>query len=179
MKKLLLTTTAALIITSGSASAAEERTVVTTGADGSVTTTRYYYDNDTNNNGILDTAEFPKFVYHRWDRDGDVFLSDEEWQPFALSIPQKHHCSFLRNFTHKEPLNLCNPKIGDLTIMEEKYENREENKTRTSLVIAGIVIVALAIGFMFMDNPADESYNLSNTAPSAGKTTTNNNPAPQ
>ena len=49
----------------------------------------------------------------------------------------------------------------------ENYDNREEGKTRTSLVIAGIVIVALAIGFMFMDNPADD-YRLSDVAPLAG-----------
>lgn len=64
---------------------AESETVVTkeVGLDGSTktTTTRYYYnDQDANNNGILDTQEFNTFVYNRWDRNGDGFVTDDEWQ---------------------------------------------------------------------------------------------------
>jgi hypothetical protein len=63
---------------------AETQTVVTKeiNADGSATTTttRYYYsDADANNNGILDSNEFPRFVYHRWDLDGDGFIDNTEW----------------------------------------------------------------------------------------------------
>lgn len=44
------------------------------------TTTRYYYnDTDANNNGILDSQEFPRFVYNSWDLDGDGFIEDSEW----------------------------------------------------------------------------------------------------
>lgn len=81
MKKIAFTAIAVLTMTAASAMA-EQRTTVTTNNDGTITTTttRYYYDQDLNNNGILDSQEFPGYVYRRWDRDGDGFLSDEEWQ---------------------------------------------------------------------------------------------------
>ena len=64
---------------------AETETVVTkqTSLDGgtTTTTTRYYYnDSDANNNGILDSNEFGTYVYNRWDRNGDGFITDDEWQ---------------------------------------------------------------------------------------------------
>lgn len=84
MKKLTLASTAILLALAAPTQAAEEtHTLIETNSDGSTTTTtttsRYYYGNDANNNGILDSQEFPTYVYHRWDRDGDGFLSDDEW----------------------------------------------------------------------------------------------------
>ena len=74
---------AALTVIAGAANA-ETQTVVTHNPDGSTTTTttRYYFntDIDKNNNGVLDSQEFPVYVYQRWDRDHDGFLSDEEWK---------------------------------------------------------------------------------------------------
>lgn len=62
---------------------ATKSVAVETNADGSTTTTtttRYYYDRDANNNGILDDQEFPSYVYSRFDRNGDGYLDDSEWQ---------------------------------------------------------------------------------------------------
>lgn len=82
MNRLAFATLALVLMSAGSAFSADQ-TVVTTNGDGSTTTTttstRYYYANDVNDNGILDSQEFPKYVYHRWDADSDGFLSDEEW----------------------------------------------------------------------------------------------------
>lgn len=79
--------TAAAMLVAFAPAFAETETVVTKevslGAGGgtTTTTTRYYYnDVDANNNGILDTQEFPGYVYTRWDNDGDGFISDAEWQ---------------------------------------------------------------------------------------------------
>ncbi len=75
---------AAVLLTVGVANA--EETVVTSqsvNADGTTTTTTrtyYYTDFDANNNGIIDSAEFPKFVYNRWDRNRDGFVTDDEWK---------------------------------------------------------------------------------------------------
>ncbi len=84
--KATLAATATMAILAGAAFAASE-TVVTTSPDGTkttTTTTRYYYvDRDANNNGILDSNEFTTFVWNRWDRNGDGFLSDDEWQVSA------------------------------------------------------------------------------------------------
>jgi EF hand len=79
-----LTIGVALAAIATGAHAADSQTVVTHNPDGSTTTTttRYYHntDIDVNNNGILDSQEFPVYVYQRWDRDHDGFLSDEEWK---------------------------------------------------------------------------------------------------
>ncbi|MCF8495263.1 MAG: hypothetical protein K9G62_01195 [Alphaproteobacteria bacterium] len=85
-----LIATTALVLIAGVAQAAEQ-TIVTTAQnlDGSttktVTTTRYYYpDNDLNNNGIIDSTEFPVYAYNRWDRNGDGFVTDDEWEVGAV-----------------------------------------------------------------------------------------------
>lgn len=84
--KTLLAGAAVLLIGVGTANAAEQ-TIVTHNSDGSTTTTTktyYYPDNDINNNGVLDTQEFPKFVNSRWDRNGDGFVTSDEWQTNAV-----------------------------------------------------------------------------------------------
>lgn len=92
--KTLLASAAALMI-SVSAAGATEQTTVSHNADGSTTTTTktfyYYSDKDANNNGILDAQEFPKYVYTRWDRNNDGFVTDDEWQSNAVRWygPQK------------------------------------------------------------------------------------------
>ena len=73
---------ATLTLMSAAVHAEDQKTVsIEQNADGSTTTTtRYYYDRDANNNGILDSQEFPAYVYSRFDRNGDGFLDDSEWQ---------------------------------------------------------------------------------------------------
>ncbi len=88
MKTYALLLATALVAFAAPASAETTRTVnVETNPDGSTTTTtttRYYYDGDTNNNGILDSQEFPGYVYHRFDRNGDGFLDSSEWETSSV-----------------------------------------------------------------------------------------------
>ena len=80
MKKGILLAATAMVLGVGIANAAEQ-TVVTQNPDGSVTTTTttYYFDQDANNNGILDSQEFNRYVYTRWDRNRDGFVTPDEW----------------------------------------------------------------------------------------------------
>ncbi|MGB4107442.1 MAG: hypothetical protein WBK55_06570 [Alphaproteobacteria bacterium] len=78
--------TGALALMTAFPAFAENETVVTkevsmdSHGGTTTTTTRYYYnDTDANNNGILDSQEFPRFVYNSWDLDGDGFVEDNEW----------------------------------------------------------------------------------------------------
>jgi hypothetical protein len=87
--KTALAVTALALTVPVAVHAAESVNVISSqNADGSTTTTttttRYYYDTDKNNNGILDSQEFPAYVYHRWDRNGDGFLSADEWDRSAM-----------------------------------------------------------------------------------------------
>ncbi len=79
--RIALLATTLLVATAGLANAAQE-TIVQKSADGTKTrtTTTYYNDADLNNNGIKDTEEFNRYVYTRWDRNADGFLTDDEWQ---------------------------------------------------------------------------------------------------
>lgn len=89
-----------------SAAFAKTETVVTkevgvSGTGSTVTTmTRYYYnDVDANNNGILDSQEFPRFVYSRWDVNGDGFISSDEWQANTVRwYPQNY--SEYKTYSH-------------------------------------------------------------------------------
>jgi hypothetical protein len=86
--------TAALVALTALPAMAETQTVVTkeVNSDGmggtTTTTTRYYYnDTDANNNGILDSQEFPRFVYNSWDLNGDGFRRgqrvEHEYEPLV------------------------------------------------------------------------------------------------
>lgn len=79
---VLMAACAVVALSAGAARAEEQKTVsVTQNPDGSTTTTttRYFIDRDANNNGILDTAEFPGYVYRHWDRNNDGFINSDEW----------------------------------------------------------------------------------------------------
>lgn len=82
MKKSLLLTVAALSVMSAPAFA---ETIVSKTVDGGTTTTTtttrtfMYPSADANNNGILDSAEFTPYVYHRWDTDRSGFITSDEW----------------------------------------------------------------------------------------------------
>jgi Ca2+-binding EF-hand superfamily protein len=83
MKITTLLAAAAIICLAPAASYAQQKeTVVRHNDDGSTTTrtTYYYQDHDLNNNGILDSQEFNSYVYNRWDRNGDGFVSPDEWE---------------------------------------------------------------------------------------------------
>lgn len=70
------------VLISTAAYAADTQRTVAVNPDGSTTTTtttRYYYDSDANNNGIIDSTEFPSYVYARFDRNHDGFISSDEW----------------------------------------------------------------------------------------------------
>lgn len=58
---------------------AETKTTVT-----KVTETTTYQESDLDANGALGPGEFTTYVYNRWDRDNDGFLSDEEWELSAV-----------------------------------------------------------------------------------------------
>ena len=82
-RKTILAASAVFFLALGTAQA-EEKTVISNGTDGTTTTmtartTYYYTDADLNDNGIIDSAEFPRYVYNRWDMDSDGFVSDVEW----------------------------------------------------------------------------------------------------
>jgi len=85
--KILLAGTAVFLM---NVNVANAETIVTKSTSGPITTTttttKTYYssDMDANNNGILDTQEFSKFVYPRWDRNGDGFITSDEWQTNAV-----------------------------------------------------------------------------------------------
>lgn len=66
---------------STAAFATDVHKTVSVSPDGSTTTTttRYYYDKDVNDNGIIDSDEFPSYVYSKWDRNRDGFISSDEW----------------------------------------------------------------------------------------------------
>ncbi len=78
----LLAATAFICINATASYAQEKQTVVQHNNDGSTTTrtTYYYQDHDLNKNGILDSQEFNSYVYNRWDRNGDGFVSADEWE---------------------------------------------------------------------------------------------------
>lgn len=87
MSKALLASAAVFLM---SVSAASAETIVTRSTDGggttTTTTTQTYYSSNTdvNNNGILDSQEFSKFVYPRWDMNRDGFVTSDEWQMNAV-----------------------------------------------------------------------------------------------
>lgn len=84
MKMIPLYAMGILLIALNTSHAAETKTTITEKDGQKTTTTRYYYDNDLNKNGIIDNTEFPSYVYSRWDRNNDGYLSSEEWNNSSM-----------------------------------------------------------------------------------------------
>lgn len=77
--KTCLFATFSVLISTAAFAETQKTVAVTQEGNKTITTTRYYYDRDVNNNGIIDATEFPTYVYSRWDRNHDGFISSDEW----------------------------------------------------------------------------------------------------
>jgi hypothetical protein len=89
---------AALVVTMGMGTQARADTTPTAAVQSQ---TRYYYvDTDANKNGTLEANEFTTYVYKRWDRDMDGFLSDEEWQLSSVDWYRPYSDVEYKNYTY-------------------------------------------------------------------------------
>lgn len=61
---------------------------------------------------------------------------------------------------------------------EQNRHNRDETHTGIFLTVAGIFIVALVLGFVFMDSRSPYNDDMNTLAPAAGNWSDNNNAVP-